>query len=379
MTYMSLATRLRPKTFETVVGQDVNVRILRNAILRGRVAPSYVFSGPAGTGKTTVARIFAAGLNCAAQVRPCGACDSCLDVADGRASHVHEIDAASDRGVATIEEVQQMAAQLLPSDAWRVFILDEAHQLSGKAWGACLKTIEEPPERNVFIFVTTDRERIIRTVQSRSSSFFFRALPTSTIYAELARVTKAPAPYGALSPAWYEVAEQDAVLQFIARASKGSLRDAFHLLDMVLLAAPVGLAEVERFVGVDSEGARDLADALLSFDFRYFVEKVDGILGRGLAPDEVARAAIEITRDFLVIEAGWTGETMSGLPVEAIKKNVLAGRGNLAAMDPDGRARATAAHKERLWRLHTEMVRGYEAGHVDRITLETAYARSIHS
>ena len=363
-TYSPLATRLRPRVFAEVVGQDATVRILQNAIHLGRIANSYIFSGLAGVGKTTLARIFAAGLNCQgveegyrheSEPAPCGACSSCLDVQEGRSQFVIEVDAASDRGVQMVEDLQGLVAQALPDGAWRVFIMDECHAITGKAWGAFLKTIEEPAPHNVFIFVTTDRERVIQTVRSRSSSFVFRPVSAETIVQVLAAAVRDKQ----LDPSWQGEFMTPDVLAVIAREARGSVRDALHLLDKVVLLGPTTVAEVERLVGIDSETVRDIADAVISLDPRYYFEVVAATIAKGFGPDEMADIVLRVCRDLVVLRAGWKGEMLSYLPADKLVYN--------ARNVDDGM----------LQTLYREAVALFESRRIDRIALEVFYVRAL--
>lgn len=344
MMYEPLATRLRPRTFADVVGQEVTVRILGNAIRLGRIVPAYILSGPAGIGKTTLARLLAAGLNCTAPERPCGACDSCLDTQDGRSSFVLEVDGASDRGVAMVEMLQEVVALKLPASAYRTIIIDECHALSGKAWGAFLKTIEDPPPRNVFVFVTTMVDEIPETVRSRAMS-----LPLSHVSAEaIARC---------LNERVADLVVEPGVVDLIAQEAHGSLRDAWHLLDKVLLTGPpVRMAEVERLVGFESSVICDVADALLSRDFRYWVETVDRGLARAYGPADIASAVLRLARDFRVVRAGYEGVMLSRLPREVIRENTVSWN------DGD------------LDRLYAQAVCLVESRRLDRVSVEAMYA-----
>jgi DNA polymerase III gamma/tau subunit len=257
-----------------------------------------------------------------------------------------------------VEDIQQICNQKLPPDATRVVILDEAHSLSAKAWGAFLKTIEEPPPRNVFIFVTTERDKVLETVRSRSSLFVFRPV-TEVVIAQTLRAIPLDQPF------------EPAVYDFIASVANGSMRDALHLLDKVLLlGSHVTLADAERLLGVDSETTRDLADALLSMDFKYYVETLDIVLGRGFMPDEIADVILRIARDLMVLRTGWRGQTMSRLPAEKLLENAE----HLAPTVHLGTA-VIRDQIDRVGALYGCAVQLIESRNINRIALETMFIR----
>lgn len=323
------------------------MRILNSALRLERIAPAYILSGPAGTGKTTLARLLASGLICAAESEhPCGICDSCMDVQDGRSSYTLEVDGASERGVAAMEALQEVVVQRLPAGIYRTIIIDECHALSGKAWGAFLKTIEDPPPCNVFVFVTSAPDGIPETVRSRSMS-----LPLALVSAELiaCRLNQ--------QIASLKTAFEAGVVDLIAQEAGGSMRDAWHLLDKVLLIGPsVRLSEAERLVGFESDLVRDLADALLSRDFPYWIETIDRLAVMGCGPDDIAGAVMRLARDFRVVRAGYEGALFSRLLRETVRENTT------RWSDGD------------LDRLYAQAVRLVELRRLDRISVEAMYA-----
>jgi len=224
MTYQVLARRWRPQTFADLVGQDVVVRTLHNALASGQVAHAFLFSGLRGVGKTTAARLLAKALNCekGPTADPCGACASCVEIAAGHSADVQEIDAASNRGIDEVRRLIEVARVLPMRDRYRVFILDEAHQLSKDAFGALLKILEEPPAHVVFILASTERDKFPATIVSRCQQLDFRPIPHELIVARLAAIAAADG----------FVLDPEAA-PLIARAAEGSLRDALSLLDRV--------------------------------------------------------------------------------------------------------------------------------------------------
>jgi DNA polymerase-3 subunit gamma/tau len=234
MTYTVFARKYRPRTFDEVVGQEHVVRTLKNAIERGRVGHAYLFSGPRGTGKTTLARILAKSLNCAAgpTVAPCGRCELCLSIQAGADADVVEIDAASRRLVEDAEKLRE-GIQYAPLRARsKIVILDEIHMLSDHAFNALLKTFEEPPPRIQFILATTDPQKVPETIRSRCQHFAFRRLAPAQIADALGRIVAAE---GLQIP--------PAVLRTLALQAQGSLRDAESMLDQLAAFRPEGVTE----------------------------------------------------------------------------------------------------------------------------------------
>jgi DNA polymerase-3 subunit gamma/tau len=241
--YQVLARRWRPQRFEDLVGQDVVVRTLRNALSSGQIAHAYLFSGLRGVGKTTVARLLAKALNCekGPTPEPCGECGACQDIAAGSSLDVLEMDAASNRGIDDVRELREVARVLPVRDRYRVFILDEAHQLSKDAFAALLKILEEPPAHVVFILASTEKDKFPATILSRCLQVDFRPIPAELVAARLTQVAKNEG---------FELTPGAA--QLIARATEGSLRDALSLLDRVRAFAESAVDEnaVAEVVGL---------------------------------------------------------------------------------------------------------------------------------
>src|SRR5476649_249416 len=192
MSYQVLARKYRPQRFSDVIGQDHVTRTLKNAIDQQRIAHGYIFSGHRGIGKTTIARILAMALNCRASdkpaTEPCGVCDSCLEIRAGNSVDVIEIDAATNRGIDEILELREAARYLPARDRFKIYILDEAHQITDAAFNALLKTLEEPPSHIVFMMATTQPEDIPQTVRSRCQHFSFHAVKFDEIVSQLGAI-----------------------------------------------------------------------------------------------------------------------------------------------------------------------------------------------
>src|SRR6187551_1126772 len=235
MAYQVLARKWRPQKFDDVVGQTAVTRTLRNAIASNRIAHAFVFAGQRGSGKTTTARILARALNCVngPTVDPCGECDACVEIAQGRDMDVLEIDAASHTGIDNIREVVISGLSISPvRDRYKIFIIDEVHQLSSASFNALLKSIEEPPAHVVFMMATTELHKIPDTILSRSQVFEFRTIPTKVIIQQLRRIADAE-----------QLEVSDGALALIARSAEGSMRDAQSALDQVIAFAGQTMSE----------------------------------------------------------------------------------------------------------------------------------------
>src|SRR4029450_11679156 len=194
MSYQVLARKWRPQQFDDVVGQMAVTRTLKNALASGRIAQAFVFAGPRGVGKTTTARILARALSCAKgpTATPCGACDSCREIGEGRDIDVLEIDAATHTGVDNVREVIISGLSIMPvRNRYKIFIIDEAHQLAGPSFNALLKSIEEPPPHVIFMMATTELDKIPETVLSRSQVYEFRTISTKAIADQLRKIVGA--------------------------------------------------------------------------------------------------------------------------------------------------------------------------------------------
>jgi DNA polymerase III subunit gamma/tau len=250
MTYQVIARKWRPQTFRDLVGQTHVTETLANAIRNNRVAHAYIFSGARGVGKTTAARILAKALNCVKgpTPEPCGECDSCKEIAAGTSLDVIEIDAASNRGIDQIRELREMVRYAPAAARSKVVILDEAHMLTGEASNALLKTLEEPPDRVIFVMATTEPENLVDTIRSRSQHFHFRALTFAEITGRLEEIASKE-----------NLKIEPGALSVIARMAEGSLRDALSLLEQAraYCGDTITDKEVRELLGVVPDDALD--------------------------------------------------------------------------------------------------------------------------
>jgi DNA polymerase III subunit gamma/tau len=294
MSYKVIARKHRPQTFGEIVGQEHVTQTLANAIRSNRVAHAYIFSGVRGVGKTTTARILAKALNCAKgpTPEPDNTCDSCREISAGTSLDVLEIDAASNRGIDQIRELREMVRYAPASSRHKIVILDEAHQLTDEASNALLKTLEEPPERVIFILATTRAEDLAETIKSRAQLFQFRSLAFREITAEIERIAKA------------ESIEIDlGAIAVLARAAEGSLRDALSLLEQAIAYCgdAISDAQVRELLGVVAESVlNELVQAIAAQSAERALGLVHRLIADGQNLQHFCREAIRHFRNLLV-------------------------------------------------------------------------------
>ncbi|MEE9453129.1 MAG: DNA polymerase III subunit gamma/tau [Paracoccaceae bacterium] len=299
--YQVLARKYRPETFKDLFGQDAMVRTLRNAFEAGRIAHAFIMTGIRGTGKTTTARIIAKGLNCIGKdgkggptIEPCGVCDQCISIAEGRHVDVMEMDAASRTGVGDIREIIESVHYRAASARFKVYIIDEVHMLSTSAFNALLKTLEEPPEHVKFIFATTEIRKVPVTVLSRCQRFDLRRMEPEVMIDFLKGIIKKE-----------KAKITDDALALITRASEGSARDALSLLDQAIAhgAGETTADQVRAMLGLADRGrVLDLFDMIMQGDTPGALNELSSQYADGADPMAVLRDLAEVTHWISVVK-----------------------------------------------------------------------------
>jgi DNA polymerase-3 subunit gamma/tau len=294
MSYKVIARKYRPQTFSEIVGQQHVTQTLANAIKSNRVAHAYIFSGVRGVGKTTTARILAKALNCVKgpTAEPDDTCDSCREISAGTSLDVLEIDAASNRGIDQIRELREMVRYAPASSRYKIVILDEAHQLTDEASNALLKTLEEPPDRVVFILATTRAEDLVETIKSRAQLFQFRALTFKEIAEEIERIAKSE-----------NLKIDVGAVAVLARAAEGSLRDGLSLLEQAIAYSgdEITDTQVRELLGVVAESVLDdLVEAIATQSAERALSLVHRLITDGQNLQHFCRESIRHFRNLLV-------------------------------------------------------------------------------
>ena len=314
MSYQVLARKYRPQRFSEVIGQEHVTRTLKNAIEQQRIAHGYIFSGHRGIGKTTIARILAMALNCRATDKPtpepCGVCESCVEVRAGSSVDVIEIDAATNRGIDEIRELRDAARYRPARDRYKIYILDEAHQITDAAFNALLKTLEEPPPHIIFMMATTQAEDIPQTIRSRCQHFSFHAVKFDEIVNQL----------GAIA-AKENISTDDEALAVLAEAGDGSMRDALSIMDQAIACCGTKLSGelVRGLVGnVGSEVFEELMGTVARSSSEEALRLLDRVMIEGHNPAHFARQLVRFLRNAVVAKVA--GEDSSLLQISSDKR-----------------------------------------------------------
>jgi DNA polymerase-3 subunit gamma/tau len=318
MSYTVLARKYRPQKFSEVIGQEHVTRTLQNAIEQGRSAHGYIFSGHRGIGKTTVARILAMALNCRSKDRPvpepCGVCESCTEIRAGNAVDVIEIDAATNRGIDEIRELREAARYRPARDRFKIYILDEAHQITDAAFNALLKTLEEPPDHIVFMLATTQPEDIPQTIRSRCQHFSFRAVKFDAIVAQLRDLVTRE-----------KIEADDDALALLAEAGDGSMRDALSILDQAIASSSgkITADSVRNLVGAaPAHILEQVMQAVSEGRSEEILRQVDHLISEGHSPTHFARQMVRFLRNATVAKIA--GKDSSLLQVSSEERERVA-------------------------------------------------------
>ena len=307
--YRVLARKYRPRNFEELIGQHAMVQTIGNAIQRGRIAHAFLLTGVRGVGKTSTARLIAKALNCVGPdgqggptIQPCGVCEPCVAIAEGRHIDVVEMDAASHTGVDDVREIIEAVRYASVSARFKIYIIDEVHMLSKNAFNALLKTLEEPPEHVKFLFATTEVDKVPVTVLSRCQRFDLRRIPADKLAAHFGRVAAAET-----------VEVEPEALAVIARAAEGSVRDGLSLLDQAIAhgEGTVTAAQVREMLGLADRGRiRRLLETILSGDAPAMLEQLDEAHALGIDPTSLIRGLMDSLHKVTRAKAGATSDAL---------------------------------------------------------------------
>lgn len=298
MSNLVLYRKYRPQRFSEVVGQEHVVETLKNAIRHNAIGHAYLFCGPRGTGKTTMARLLAKGVNCMLRkegdAEPCLKCESCLEIAKGNAIDLIEIDAASNRGIDEMRELKEGVRFAPNKSKYRVFIVDESHMLTKEASNALLKTLEEPPSHAIFVLATTDPHKMIPTIASRCQRFDFHTFSVKDVASRLALLIKSEG-----------VSAEEEVLDLVASNGGGSIRDAESILTQLITfcGKKITMAEAVKILGVvEVSEARDFFNSLLKKDTTSALLQIQAVHEKGADPYQFMKTLVAYARQMLLVK-----------------------------------------------------------------------------
>lgn len=318
MANVVLYRKYRPQTFGEVIGQEHIVQTLTNSIKGNNISHAYLFSGPRGSGKTTIARIFAKAINCEnpSLSEPCNKCSSCLEIMSGRSMDLIEIDAASHRGIDDVRELREGIKFAPVKSKYKIFIIDECHQLSKDAANALLKTLEEPPAHAIFMLATTEPHKMIPTILSRCQKFDFKRLQVSEITKKLQNISKKEG-----------IKFEESALSLIALNSRGSFRDAESLLDQCMSfsgkSGSIKTEDIKQLLGiVEVSEISKFVDLLISKNTKDSILFLNSIIDNGADLQEFAKTLVFYLRQMLMlkINSEFLNLQNSGLSAQELKK-----------------------------------------------------------
>jgi DNA polymerase III subunit gamma/tau len=366
MSYQVLARKYRPQKFSDVIGQEHVTRTLKNAIEQGRIAHGYIFSGHRGIGKTTVARILAMALNCRSSdkpvAEPCGICESCTEIRAGNSVDVIEIDAATNRGIDEIRELREATRYRPARDRFKIYILDEAHQITDAAFNALLKTLEEPPGHVVFMLATTAPEDIPQTIRSRCQHFSFRAVKFEDILGQLRDLTGRE-----------KIKADEDALALLAEAGDGSMRDALSILDQAIASSTgdLTLVGVQQLIGAaPSHVLENVMDAVSRSSSEEVLRAVDELINEGHNPTHFARQLVRFVRNATIAKIA--GKDSSLLQISGDERTRVSRVAELFSEED------LARHLQIMLRTHAELgYRQEQRFHLELGLLKMAHAQRL--
>jgi DNA polymerase-3 subunit gamma/tau len=366
MSYQVLARKYRPQKFCEVIGQDHVTRTLKNAIEQNRTAHGYIFSGHRGIGKTTIARILAMALNCRSSdhpvSEPCGVCESCTEIRAGNSVDVIEIDAATNRGIDEIRELREAARYRPARDRFKIYILDEAHQITDAAFNALLKILEEPPGHVVFMLATTQPEDIPQTIRSRCQHFSFRAVRFEQILGQLKDLAGRE-----------KIEADDDALSLLADAGDGSMRDALSIMDQAIASCEGRLTadSVRQLVGAAPSGVlEEVMQAIARSSSQEVLRQVDHLIGEGHNPTHFARQLVRFIRNVTVAKIA--GSESPLLQISSDERARVARVAELFSEED------LARHLQIILRTHSELgYRQEQRFHLELGLLKMAHAQRL--